>query len=235
MEKYIKIDNDFFEILIPDSMKEYGNQVMSYSTDKFKQYLNFFKKDGYGEKIKSSFFITREDFFNRLNELEPESNPPSWAQGSFCGGEIQILLDLQNIYNRFCTLAHETFHLLFKKFIFQENNFERLVWLDEALAVNFDGTTEKAIENGKFLEIVLGLKNNKNLPKMNELSFDKGNIKTKDYNGYDLFMVVGRYLVETKNQNALLEYVNDMKRVIADGNSILEISLKYFLDKYNLE
>lgn len=109
------------------------------------------------------------------------------------------MLNPQNIYNRFCTLAHETFHLFFKKFIYQENNFERLVWLDEALAINFDGTTEHLVENGKFLEIILGLKDNNKLPKMNELSFDINNIKTKNYNGYDLFMVVGRYLIETKS------------------------------------
>lgn len=42
MEKYVKIENDFFEILVPASMKDYGNKVMSYSTDKLKQYLMFF-------------------------------------------------------------------------------------------------------------------------------------------------------------------------------------------------
>ena len=70
---------------------------------------------------------------------------------------------------------------------------------------------------------------------MNDLEFSKGNIKTEDYNGYDLFKVVGRYLIETKTQEELLKYINDKSKVINDGNTILEVSLRYFLKKYNLK
>lgn len=112
---------------------------------------------------------------------------------------------------------------------------DRIVWLDESLAGNFEGTTEILIKNGKFLDIIQNLKNNHQLPNMNDLEFSKGNIKTDNYNGYDLFKVVGRYLIETKKQNELLKYVNDKSRVLNDGNTILEVSLKYFSDKYNLK
>jgi len=235
MEKYITLENDFYKILIQESIKEYGEEVLKYSTDKLKQFLYFFKKESYGEKIRGAFFVTREDFFNRIKELDPKSNPPSWAQGCFYGGETQILLNPQNIYERYCTLVHESFHLLFQKFIYEENNMDRIVWLDESLAGNFDGTTEKLIENGKFLEIILNLKNNKQLPNMNDLDFSKGNIQTENYNGYDLFKVVGRYLIETKSQDELLKYVNNKNKIISDGNTILEISIRYFLEKYNLK
>lgn len=63
---------------------------------------------------------------------------------------------------------------------------------------------------------------------MNELSFSKGNIITKEYNGYDLFKVVGRYLMETKTKEHLFNYIND-------GERILEESLNYFILKYNLK
>ena len=112
---------------------------------------------------------------------------------------------------------------------------ERIVWLDESLVGNFDGTTEKLVKNGKFLEIIMNLKNNQRLPNMNDLEFSKGNIKTEDYNGYDLFKVVGRYLIETKTQGELLKYINDKSKVINDGNTILEVSLIYFSEKYNLK
>ena len=235
MKKYITLENDFYEILIPESLKEYGNEVLEYSTNKLEEFLNFFKQDNYVKKIKGSFFLTREDFFNRIKKLAPEANPPSWAQGCFYGEETQILLNPQNIYERYCTLAHESFHLLFQKFIYEENNMDRIVWLDESLAGNFDGTTEKLIENGKFLEILLNLKDNNQLPNMNDLEFSKGNIKTKNYNGYDLFKIVGRYLIETKSQDELLKYVNNKRKIISDGNTILEISIRYFLEKYNLK
>ena len=69
---------------------------------------------------------------------------------------------------------------------------------------------------------------------MNELEFSKGNIKMEDYSGYDLFKVVGRYLIETKSQDELLKYINDKSTIINDGNVILETSIRYFLEKYNL-
>ena len=235
MEKYITLENNFYKILIPESLKEYGEEVLEYSTKKLQEFLCFFKKQKYGTKIKGSFFLTREDFFNRIKTLAPDSNPPSWAQGCFYGGETQILLNPQSLYDRYSTLAHESFHLLFQKFIYEKNKMDRIVWLDESLAGNFDGTTEKLIENDAFLKMILNLKENKNLPNMNDLEFSKGNIKTENYNGYDLFKVVGRYLIETKNQDELLEYVNNKNKIISDGNTILEASIKYFLEKYNLE
>ena len=199
MGKYITLENDFYEIFIPESLQDYGKEVIKYSTDKLEKSLRFFKEENYGQKIKGSFFMNREEFFNRIKMLDSAANPPSWAQGCFYGGETQILLNPENIYDRFCTLAHESFHLLFQKFIYEKNNMDRIVWLDESLAGNFDGTTEKIIENGKFLKIIMNLKNNQKLPKMNELEFSKGNIKMEDYSGYDLFKVVGRYLIETKS------------------------------------
>ncbi|UKI27405.1 MAG: hypothetical protein L6V91_01885 [Bacilli bacterium] len=42
--------------------------------------------------------------------LFPNSSlPPKWATGCFYGGETQILLDENNPYERFNTLAHESF------------------------------------------------------------------------------------------------------------------------------
>lgn len=193
------------------------------------------QEKSYGEKIKGSFFLTREDFFNRIEELAPHANPPTWAKGCFYGGETQILLNPQNIYERFCTLAHETFHLLFQKFIYDKNNMDRIVWLDESLVGNFDGTTEKLIKSGKFMEIISNLKNNSKLPKINDLEFSKGNIKTENYDGYILFKVVGRYLIETKSNNELLKYVNTREKVMNDGNTILKDSIEYFINKYNIK
>lgn len=231
MKNYITIENEYFEIFIPESLKDYGYEVLDYSTNKIKEYFNFFNELEYGEKIKGAFLISREDFIKRIKNLDSNANPPSWARGCFYGGETQILLDIDNPYNMFSTLAHETFHLLFKKFVYDKNNMNRIVWLDESLAGNFDGSTQKIIDNGEFKEIVYNLLNNQKLPIMNDLSFSKGNIKTNDYNGYELFKVVGRYLMETNED--LLGYINDENKVLMDGNNILKDSLNYFRNKYN--
>lgn len=237
MKNYITITNDYFEILIPVALKKYGEEVLNYSTDKLKEFLSFFNEKSYNKKIKGAFLVNRDDFIDRIKEVSDSNSllPPKWATGCFYGGETQILIDETNPYERFNTLAHETFHLLFSKFIYEKNNIDRIIWIDESLAGNFDGTTEKLINNNTFKDIIIKLINNNKLPKMNELSFSKGNIKTEKYNGYDLFKVVGRYLIETKSKEDLLDYINDKDKVISDGEIILEESLNYFTLKYNLK
>lgn len=234
MNRYKTIENEYYEIYVPEEFEEYGKEVLEYSTDKLKEYLKFFKENSFGEKIRGSLLTTREDFVKRIKELDPNGNPPSWAQGCFYGGETQILVDPQNIYLRFCTLAHESFHLLFQKFVYEKNNMDRIVWLDESLAGNFDGTTIKLIQNGEFIEIIKSLKSNLKLPKMEELEFSKSNIKTDDYDGYDLFKVVGRYLIETKTEEELFDYINNEETILKDGSTILDDSIKYFSNKFNL-
>lgn len=235
MKNYITINNDYFEILIPSSFKNYGEEVLNYSTDKIKEFLSFFKEQSH-EKIRGAFLINHDDFIDRIKEVSAPNSPlpPKWATGCFYGGEIQILLNANNPYEKFNTLTHEGFHLLFSKFVYEKNNIDRIVWLDESLASNFDGSTDKLIKDNIFENIIIKLMNNSKLPKMNELSFLKGNIVTKEYNGYDLFKVVGRYLIETKTKNNLLKYINDKEKVINDGENILEKSLNYFILKYNL-
>lgn len=63
MEKYITLENDFYEILISESLKDYGEEVLKYSTNKLKEYLFFFKKENYGTKMRGSFFLTRYRIF----------------------------------------------------------------------------------------------------------------------------------------------------------------------------
>ncbi len=236
MKDYITISNDYFEMIIPSSLKKYGEEVLNYSTSKIIEFLSFFKKQGY-EKIKCAFLLDYNDFITRIKQVSTPNTPlpPKWATGCFYGGEIQILLDRNNPYLRFNTLAHESFHLLFSKFIYEKKYINRIIWLDESLAINFDGTTEKLIESNTFKKNIIKLLNNQKLPKMNELSFSKGNIITEDYNGYDLFKIVGRYLIETKQRDELFNYINDNQKVINDGEKILVESLDYFVKKYSLK
>ena len=70
------------------------------------------------------------------------------------------------------------------------------------------------------------------MPNLNDISFLKNNIKTKKYNAYDFFHIVGRYLVETNSKEELLKLYWSEKRVLQIGNHILMDSLRYFKEKY---
>lgn len=232
-DSYIVLDSEYIEILIPERFVEFGNRVLDFSTKKVKEYLDFFKEDSYGTKIKASYFVKREDFLQRIKDIKsPGDNmPPSWATGCFYGGETQILMDEDDIEFSFYTLIHEIFHLMFGKFVYNKNKVNRVIWLDEALAGNFDTTTERLIENGRFKQLIDKYYHCDCLPTMENFDFSDGVFTTEEYNGYELFKIIGRYLIEKYNKDELLEYVNDYDKVIKDSKNILRDSLEYFYKK----
>lgn len=233
MSQFITLTNKYYEILIPEYLEEFGFQVLEYSTNKIKDMLEFFKKETYGEKIKGAFFTNREDFIARIKRLDKDANPPMYAQGCFYGGEIQILINNTKFKNAFYALPHETFHLLFEKFVYGKKAYNRVIWLDEALANNFDGLIEEKINSGEFQKIIRYYSNKKDLPKMNELRVKKiYNYNERDE--YDFFRIVGRYLIETNTKDELLSYINTKEKIKQDGYTILDVALKYFKEKYGI-
>ncbi len=237
MKDYITLSNDYFEILIPKDLKEFGNDVLEFSTGKIKEYLAFFKEKSYGKKVKGAFLVTREDFLARIMEVRDKEDhmPPSWARGCFYGGETQILTSKENPRDDFYVLVHETFHLLFSKFVYEKNDWNRFMWLDESLACQFDTTTERLIDKGAFKKLVEKYKDVPTLPVMSDFSFKDGLFKTDKWNGYELFKIIGRYLIETMDKDELLKYINDYDRIKKDGKVILKNSIEYFVKKYNLK
>lgn len=227
MSDYILITNNYYEIFINKSLEKYGNEILEYSTNKLKEYLNFFKEESYGEKIKCALMTNKNDFFRRIKEVlkKDDCMPSKEARGCFCGGEIQILLDIDNPYELFTSLAHETFHLLFSKFVYEKNNWNRIFWLDEALAYNFDEIRKKVIDDINFKKLIIKYFNNSNRPNMEDLD---------NYNDYEVFKIVGRYLIETKTDDELLEYINNLHAIENDKLSIFNTSLEYFFKVYNI-
>lgn len=68
---------------------------------------------------------------------------------------------------------------------------------------------------------------------MNEIDLTT-NVRTSAYNAYELFKIVGRYLIETKTPNELFDYINNIEAITKDSKTILEESLTYFSKQYQL-
>lgn len=233
MKEFMTVKNDYYEICFPRKYENDIREVLEYSTKKLIENLDFFGKVSYGKIIKASFFDKKEDFFARIYELESNATPPEWAEGCFYGEENQILLVDGDVKSRFFTLAHESCHLLFSKFIY-DNYQDRVVWLDESFAANFSGEVDREIINGIFIDKVKKYLNSNHLPNLNDISFEKNNIEKKEYNAYDFFHIVGRYLVETYSKKELLTLYKDEAMILQIGNHILIDSLHYFKEKYHL-
>lgn len=233
MEKYKVLQNEYYKIYFPNKYDKDIKEILEYSTNRLIGNLKFFGVKSYGLVIKASFFDRKENFFARIHELDKNAAPPDWAKGCFYGGENQILFEENNIKARFYTLSHETCHLLFSKFIYNDYT-NRVVWLDESFAANFSGEVEKELINGVFIEKVKKYLKHNSLPNMNKISFKNNNVKTSEYNAYDFFHIIGRYLFEIYSSEELLEFYKDEKRVLSLGENILSESLSYFKKKYSL-
>ena len=72
------------------------------------------------------------------------------------------------------------------------------------------------------------------LANMNEISFKNNNVKTKEYDAYDFFHIIGRYLLEIYSKEELLDFYKDEEKVLKLGKNILNESLLYFKKKFSL-
>ena len=178
------------------------------------------------ERLQASFFVERNEFVKHIQTISNGQTPPEWATGCFYNGEIQVLVDLKNPEEKMNTLAHELLHLFFEKMIYQKHNIERVNWLDESFAVyldggehDFDGELEKSI---KYLsKISKGFDMN--------ILCDYNIIKTKKYDGYDMFNIIGKYIFETKQENIFLKMlIANRQQIVELGKHILQDAIDYF-------
>lgn len=133
----------------------------------------------------------------------------------------------------FVNRIHESCHLLFSKFIYK-NYKERLDWLDESFAASFSGELYNIINNNEFVDLVKLYVNREDLPNMNDIRMNKGNVLTKEYNAYHFFRIIGKYLIDTNTDKELLELFNNEERCLELGPTILKTSIDYYKNKFNL-
>lgn len=181
------------------------------------------------ERLNASFFVDRVEFVNYIKEISNGQTPPSWATGCFYNNEIQVLVNPTKSEEKMNTLAHELLHLFFEKNIYQKYNLERVSWLDESFAVYLDGDEHDF--DCQLEETIQSLSKISKEFDMNILS-DYNKIKTKEYDGYDMFNIIGKYIFETKQENKFLKMLMiDRGKVVEFGQHILQEAINYFKER----
>ena len=178
------------------------------------------------ERLQASFFVERNEFVKHIQTISNGQTPPKWATGCFYNGEIQVLVDLKNPEEKINTLAHELLHLFFEKMIYQKHNIERVNWLDESFAVYLDGG-----EHDFDRELEKSIKYLSKISKGFDMNIlcDYNIIKTKKYDGYDMFNIIGKYIFETKQENIFLKMlIENRQQIVELGKHILQDAINYF-------
>lgn len=178
------------------------------------------------DRLQASFFVERNEFVKHIQTISNGQTPPKWATGCFYNGEIQVLVDLKNPEEKMNTLAHELLHLFFEKMIYQKHNIERVNWLDESFAVYLDGG-----EHDFDRELDKSIKYLSKISKGFDMNIlcDYNIIKTKEYDGYDMFNIIGKYIFETKQENIFLKMlIKNRQQIVELGKHILQDAINYF-------
>ncbi len=220
-----------FIIDYDENLQVFIEETVKHAEEKKKEFYKIFDcKESDIDILHASFFINREDFVEHIKSISNGQTPPSWATGCFYNGEIQVLVDLKNPEIKMNTLAHETIHLFFDKTIYEKFKIERVNWLDESFAVYLDGQPDD-ISNEELARMIEYLSKISNGFDMRVLE-DYNKVKTKDYNGYDMFNLIGKYIFETKQEQKFLELIKkDRNQVLEIGKHILQDSIDYFKEK----
>ena len=148
------------------------------------------------DRLRASFFVDRTAFVEYIRSVANGHTPPEWATGCFYNGEIQILVNINNsksVEEKTKTLTHEMVHLFFQQLIYERYNIDRIVWLDEAFATYLDNTDK--ISTKEINALIQKLSSASDNFDMNVLN-DPKKIRTDDYDGYDMFDLIGDLIAD---------------------------------------
>ncbi len=227
MEKY---SDAHFIIDYPDELEQFLKDAISIVNEKIDYINSLFGVEKSIGQLKVSLFIDRKSFVDYIKTTFNDSNLPDWASGCFYGGGIQILIDINkksSIEFHKHTLLHEMVHLYFNNTIYNQNKINRILWLDESYAKFLDGQ-HLNMSDEQIRYILTNLKAIS--PNFNLGLFDKNNGKvvTKEYNGYDMFYAIGRYIFENGLEKEYLEILKTNPAKIRRMNrTILPKAIKY--------
>lgn len=129
-----------------------------------------------------------------------------------------------NVFNlKIKQSVHELIHIICEEKIYKE----RLIWLDEGLALNLSGEYDYLKQEEKFIYFLQdAIFKIKEFPNINYLNWE--NFCSDEYNGFDLSYLCVRYLLETKNKNEIQKIIKDYNTAYQIGNSVLTEALEYY-------
>lgn len=183
------------------------------------------------QKLKASFFTERKEFVEYIKSISGGDTPPEWATGCFYNGEIQTLLnvnDEEDVKYQVHTLIHEMAHLYIQKLVYEKYGIDRIRWFDESYASYIDGHIKNITREQ--LRIICEQLKQVGKFDLNVLN-DINKVKTREYNGYDMFLVVGKYIFENNLAKYYMELLKTKPEEIRKvGREILTKSIKYTLE-----
>ena len=95
----------------------------------------------------SNFQLHLDFIIAVLNHIKEERNSTTNPTGTYDKDMINACINPEDQNRRVFTASHELFHILYKKYILEKNNIDRIVWYDEGMAQYMSGEKDKLHPN----------------------------------------------------------------------------------------
>ncbi len=196
--------------------------------NKMNEYVQLFDIEKI-DLITVNYFDDLEEFRKFIYQLRGENNSlPAYARGTYDNGMINACVDPKGQMNRIYTSSHELFHILYMKYILEDNYDNRIVWYDEGMAQYFSGEKQKLDQEQLFIDFYIKVKENtKIIPNMNEITHGKS-FYNDSYNGYDLSYLSIKYLSEIMSLEGFKNLMSDFSQIKMIGDSVVSDMFDYF-------
>ncbi len=219
----------------PETLEQSVKVVAKVVETKLKEYEKFFGIPLKG-KIKINFFDNYAKFINFTECLDGCKNSlPNYGddrnrmcQGIFSMERLIIFANPKFQMKKIFTAPHELFHLLYRRYTYQNDWSKRFVWYDEGMAVFMSGQMDHLKDENKFFEYYARVRQNtKTTPNMSVLHHGPEFIN-ENYNGYDLGYLAIRYLHETLSSEEFKALYADLAKIETLGTDIVEKMFQYY-------
>ena len=225
-----KLETSLCKINYSESLEDLANATVTLLNQKIKEYNLFFDISN-NEQIVVNYFDNIEEFREFIYSLRGERDSlPEYAKGTYDKGMINAFVNPKFQLKRLYTASHELFHILYMKYILNNDSSKRIVWYDEGMAKFMSGEKDYLTED-KFKEYYFNVREKtKTIPQMNSLKHGKSFVN-EDYNGYDLSYLSIKYLSETLSDIQFKNLMSDFSKITQLGDNIVNKMFSYYDEK----
>ena len=225
------LKTNLFHINYSESLESLANATVPLLAQKIEEYKIFFGISS-DELVIVNYFDDIEEFREFIYSLRGErTSLPEYARGTYDHGMINACINPKFQLRRLYTASHELFHILYMKYVLNNDYSKRIIWYDEGMAQFMSGEKDLLGDEDAFNAFYLRVREQtKIIPQMNHLKHGDSFVNDR-YNGYDLSYLAIKYLSEILSAEQFKKLMSDFSMIYEFGNDIIQKMFAYYDEK----
>ncbi len=224
------LETNLCKINYSESLKELAEATIQLLEGKIIEYKLFFDIST-NEQIIVNYFDTVEEFREFIYEIRGERDSlPEYARGTYDNGMVNACVNPKFQLKRLYIASHELFHILYMKYVLNNDYSKRIVWYDEGMAQFMSGEKD-SLTDENFKDFYLNVREKtKVIPQINSLEHGDFFVN-EDYNGYDLSYLCIKYLSEVLSTDQFKDLMSDFSKITQFGYDVIQKMFSYYDEK----